>query len=810
MSHRKDERITSTNVPAPHKIHFVVPPHGDFPAEIIQAPRPAQLPPDIEDFTGRAGELEKLKHLLDKNSTNESGTAVVISAIAGKAGVGKTALAVRVSHQLADKFSDGQLYVNLRGYDEQKLDAADVLDSFIRALGGEGVTVPRSLEDRVSMYRAQLADKKVLVVLDNASSEAQIRPLLPGNPKCTALITSRHRLNGLEAAHQFSLDVLDPDEAVNLLTNIAGHERVTAEPESADSLVRLCGYLPLAVRIVGARLAGRTHLRVSALVQILSDERQRLSELRAGDLEVRPSLALSYRACTAEQRRALRLIALMGAQDFPSWTVAALLGADVIEGRNIVEQLADANLLDFVREDELGEVRHRLHDLTRAFAQECLSADETSEQVRNALTRLHGSYMLLADHADRSIAVQRVHMVAQPDADPWVNAKVSYLQGLTQDSFNWFTVELPSLVAAIKQAHKHEMWPLVWVITDRIWYFCELRSHWTDWELCCRLALDSGCKAGNDTAEGYALIALGIVLKYQGQWADATSAFVKALEVFDGLGDKLGRGYGLYGLGIVGWYQGQWLRTLPYFEKAIEIFREFKDRRQEAYCLRSFGIFYRYVGKIDLARSSLHDALDIFTDLPDEGWVGYTLRSLGQVYTDNAEYDEAVSALQKCANIFNRLNYRHAEAAAIVNLGDVYLHLKKYSEAADCYRKGIGVFTALGDRRWQAYSRCGLGSVELSHHRSAEALAHFEYCIKTFRELGDQLWIAKALTNYGRVLLVSKELGRARGVLLEALSIFDELGASDGAEVRALLASTGSLEGSSGEAGSVSGPGAVS
>lgn len=787
-SPKKEEHSTSDIAPRSQRIHFI-PPRGQLSADIVQAPRPAQLPPGIDDFTGRTEEIEKIKHLLLKNSDETNSTAVIISAIAGKAGVGKTALAVRVSREVADKFPDGQLYVNLRGYDEQKLEAADVLDSFIRSLAGEGIAVPRSFQDRVAMYRGQLANKKILVVLDNASSEAQVRPLLPGNPQCSVLITSRHRLDGLEAAHKFSLDVLDHDEALRLLAKVAGPDRVQAEPESADSLVQLCGYLPLAVRIVGVLLAGRPYWHIATLVHRLSDERRRLSELRAGDLEVRPSLALSYRACTAEQQRALRFMALMGAQDFPSWTIAALLGCDLLEGRDIVEQLADVNLLDFAQEDELSQIRYRLHDLTRAFAHECLSADETDVQIRNALTRLHSAYTLLADDADCSIAVKRVHTISLPHADPWAEANATQLLSMTQDSLGWFTVEFAALKAAIKQAYEQEIWSFAWSITDRIWYFCELRGHWADWELCCRLALDSSRRAGNGIAEGYTSVALGITLKYQAQWADAASTLSESLEVFGRLGDKLGRAYALYSLGIVWWYQGQWSKTLPYFEEAIKIFREFNDRRQEAYCLRSFGIFYRHAGKLDLAEPSLNDALAIFRDLPDEGWVGYTLRSLGELYTDKAEFNKAASVLHQSTDIFNKLRYRHAEAATIVRLGDVYLHQGQYNEASDYYKKGVDVFRELSDRRWQGYGDYGLGSVELGRHRFIESREYFERCIDTFRELGDRLWVAKTLTNYGKVLYALKELDPAKDAWLEASSIFNELDASGGDEVRALLAS---------------------
>jgi hypothetical protein len=259
-------------------------------------PGPCLLPPDIDDFTGRQAAIAQLQQLLE----GDQATAIVISAIAGKAGVGKTALAVRVAHRLRPRFADGQLYVNLRGAEAQALDQAEVLAGFLRALGVEGAVIAEGLEERVRQYRSRLADRRVLVVLDNAASEAQVRPLLPASPGCAVLVTSRARLSGLEAAHPLTLDVLEADQAVELLATLAGPGRVAAEPEAAATIVGLCGWLPLAVRIAGARLAGRPQWRLALLAERLADEHRRLDELATGD---RRSVPASRSATTAATRR---------------------------------------------------------------------------------------------------------------------------------------------------------------------------------------------------------------------------------------------------------------------------------------------------------------------------------------------------------------------------------------------------------------------------------------------------------------------------------------------------------------------------
>jgi DNA-binding SARP family transcriptional activator len=344
-------------------------------------PGPCQLPPDVDDFTGRESAVAEVQHLLE----GERATAIVISAIAGKAGVGKTALAVRLAHQLRPHFPDGQLYVDLRGAEAQALDPAEVLAGFLRALGVEGALIAEGLEERVRQYRSRLGDRRVLVVLDNAAAEAQVRPLLPASPGCATLVTSRARLSGLEAAHPMTLDVLEADQAVALLAKLAGPGRVAAEPGAAAAIVRLCGWLPLAVRIAGARLASRPHWRLALLAERLGDEWRRLDELKAGDLEVRASVALSYHGRNQEERRLFRLLGLLVAPSFPAWAAAALLGVEAAEAEGLLERLVDAQLVEAAGHDQAGQLRYRLHDLLRLFARERLQLEELPASQRASL-----------------------------------------------------------------------------------------------------------------------------------------------------------------------------------------------------------------------------------------------------------------------------------------------------------------------------------------------------------------------------------------------------------------------------------------
>ncbi|GFJ80869.1 NB-ARC domain-containing protein [Phytohabitans houttuyneae] len=310
----------------------------------------SQLPPDLGDFADREAYLATLLERLESRSDDR----IAIATVAGKAGVGKTALAIRVAHQVARRFPGGQLYVNLRGVEEQAVTPEDALAGFLRDLGVPGPVIPEDLQERARMYRARLAGRRVLVVLDNAADEVQIRPLVPSSPGSAVLVTSRRPLAGLEGAQPLVLDVMDHQAAHTLFSSVVGAQRVAADPEAASRIVDLCGGLPLAVRIAGARLATKPHWTLSGFVRRLSDEGERLAELRAGDLEVRASFALSYHDLEPRQHLAFQALGLSNAPDFAPWTLAALLDCTAREAADLLEGLADAQLVEAGATTSLG------------------------------------------------------------------------------------------------------------------------------------------------------------------------------------------------------------------------------------------------------------------------------------------------------------------------------------------------------------------------------------------------------------------------------------------------------------------------
>jgi DNA-binding SARP family transcriptional activator len=352
----------------------------------VVANPPCHLPADLADFTGRQQALTTLTGLLGREPEGRAPT-MVVAAIAGMAGVGKSALATRAAHRLRPRFPDGQLYVHLGGSGTKARPPAEVLASLLQALGEEPAAVPDGIEERAWRYRALLADRRVLVVLDDAAAEAQVRLLLPGGAACAALVTSRVTLAGLEAAHQLALDVLDSDEAVGLLAKVAGPGRVAAEPVAAEAIARRRGHLPLAVRVAGAKLAARPHWRLARMAERLGDEARRLDELRAGDLEVRAGFAAGLRGQSAGIRRAFRLLGLLPAGDFTACGVAALLDGPVADAEELLERLVEAHLLGVAEQEPGGPTRYRLHDLLRGFARERLLAETTAADRQLVLDR---------------------------------------------------------------------------------------------------------------------------------------------------------------------------------------------------------------------------------------------------------------------------------------------------------------------------------------------------------------------------------------------------------------------------------------
>ncbi|MGH3341983.1 MAG: BTAD domain-containing putative transcriptional regulator [Carbonactinosporaceae bacterium] len=750
-----------------------------------QLPVPKQLPADIADFTGRAEPVALLRELL---APVQAPTAVAVSAVAGKAGVGKTTLAVHVAHQLQAQFPDGQLYVNLRGAQQLPVAPAVALGQFLRALGVDGAVLPHDLEERAAMYRSRLADRRALVLLDDAASAAQVRPLLPGTPRCAVLVTSRARLTGLAGAGLVNLDILDPCQAVSLLARITGSQRVSTEPNAAEEIVRLCGYLPLAVRIAGARLAARPHWRLAHLAGLLADERRRLDELQLGDLAVRASLTLGYAALESTAQRTLRLLCLLDAPDVASWAAAALLDAPVAAAELAIEQLLDAQLLESAGQDVTGQQRYRFHDLVRVYARERAYDEEPEADRLAALEQALGTWLALAEQANRSLQFKAFQPTRANTPRPYVSLPMSAT--LLADPLTWFDAEQAALVAAVEQAARGGMADLAWELANVQHPFLRVRGRTDDWQHTHTIALDAARDSGARLGEAVVLSNLGVLHIVQDRHGDALSCFEQALVRFREVSEPRGEANAQLGLGDVFRWLTRYEEALRSYESAAHTFRLLRDRPREAGALLAIGAAHLEHGSYDDAESQLGCALALFRDVSYRHGEARTLMRMGALCRAQRRLHDAASRLSECLAILNEVDERQLEAYALHELANVYADQHRPSQAMTMLERCTTVFRELGDRHGEALTRRSMGELHGALSHPEDALECLTRSLQIWSELQRPLWWARAQRSLGNLHALYGDHDAARGAWQKALVIFTKVGVPD-ADDLALTMATG-------------------
>lgn len=503
----------------------------DEPAPATVPVRPAQLPATVPDFTGRAPFVTELG---DRLATAE-GCVMAVSALAGIGGVGKTTLAVHVAHRARPHFPDGQLYVDLQGAGARAAEPETVLGSFLRALGTPDSAIPDSLDERAALYRSTLDGRRILVLLDNAHDAAQIRPLLPGTAGCAALVTSRVRMVDLAGAHLVDLDVMSPEEALQLFTRIVGNERVTSEREAALDVVAACGFLPLAIRIAASRLAARRTWTVSVLASKLADERRRLDELQAGDLAVKATFELGYGQLEPQQARAFRLLGLADGPDISLAAAAALLNLETHAAEDLLEALVDTSLLE-----SAAPGRYRYHDLVRLYARACAERDEHPAVERElALSRLLDFYLATAAACVRAGAArERVLDHFSRTEYPGLTFRVR------ETALDWLFSESSGLLACARQSAGSGMprraSDLLMAVVD----LGESGANSHQFATAAKAVSEAARAAGDARAEGRARTMLTHVLSVSGRFAEAETEARRALEL-----EQAGRRPGFAGAG---------------------------------------------------------------------------------------------------------------------------------------------------------------------------------------------------------------------------------------------------------------------
>lgn len=662
-------------------------------------PAPAQLPPAIRDFTGRAADLARLDAL-----SVDIGPAdpIVIAVLDGVAGAGKTALAVHWAHRVRDRFPDGQLFLNLRGFGEaEPVTPADALATFLRTLGMPAGEVPEQLDERSAALRTHLAGRRMLVLLDNARDAEQVRPLLPGTG-CLVLITSRNQLRGLaarEGARRITLDRLGPADAIALVAGAVGADRVRREPRAADELVELCERLPLALRLVAERLGRYPDQSLAALATELRSAHARLDLLTDDErTTVGAVIGWSYRSLDAEAARVFRLLGLHPAGDAGVAAVAALAGLPVRDARALLDRLVAVHLVDQRESD-----RYDLHDLLRAYAARQAEAIDPLVDRRAAIRRMLDWYLHTMDSARKLMQPGgRTDVVdpVPPDVTPLVFDS-------SDDALAWFGREERMLQAVIRYSEDvgeyHHTWQLVWTFSPYLFISGD-RNSYVDLGA---LALAAAERGHDRHGQAQAHHTSGIALTRVGRFAEAIDHHRAAMAIYRDLGDRVGEVKSFNSAGVAYWEDGQFTAAIDTFERALEI------------------------------------------DVGDTNDVAIVNLNMGGLYLDQGDYAKALHHTRICHEESQRIGYAHGVRTALSNLGGALAGLGDHRGAGRAWREAYRLFEETGSDINQADLLLTVGQALRDIGRVAMARKLFLASRAMFEAKGDK--------NVGKAdLLLSK------------------------------------------------------
>jgi tetratricopeptide (TPR) repeat protein/DNA-binding transcriptional regulator YdaS (Cro superfamily) len=754
------------------------------PASISKVPGIFRLPPDIAHFTGRKDILDELRALFEQET--DQATAVIISAIAGKAGVGKTALAIHLAHAVKSRFPDGSLYVNLRGVDARPVDPAVVLANVLLAVGVAAPPIPDDLDARAGLYREWLAEHRILVVLDNAANEAQVRPLLPDTSSSAAIVTSRSRFGGLDSALVHNLDVLEPDQAVELLAMVSDRRLATAaEIRLAHDIVNLCGHLPLAVRIVGARLKSREYWDLQTVRDHLRNESRRLDELKLGDREVRASFALSYDERPEDEQRLFRLLGQLSGRTFTPWVAAALLDITVEEAEELVARLVDSTLLEPDGHDVNGHMRYRFHDLLRLFARERLDFHVgrfPDEDVRVPLRRVLAAYLSLAEKADALIQPDGIRYADNDEergrrSVAWLRSDVIR----PDDPIGWFAAERSCLVAAVEQAYETGFDDITWRLAAALTNFFSRRAHWHNWERTNSLGLQAARRGESRIGHAGALLNRGRLLIDQGRFGEAMSPLQESLQGFRGLDERRGESRAGLSLGNAYSEQGQWQDAIERFDECLPILQALGDAHTEAEALQSRALLYRYQGRWSEAVASIEDSLEIYRRLEDRLGKARALQRLGDVYRDRSDFNRAARFFESCLELCWEQRDHLGQARALRGLGITYRDRNSRAEARDCFERALEIIRGLRalDRHGEARVKASLSILLVKEGAFVRARDLAEECLIVYQEFDDRHGVADALHTMGTIALQLRPpegAGEALVLLRDSYQTFRKIG----------------------------------
>jgi tetratricopeptide (TPR) repeat protein len=611
----------------------------------------------VRHFAGRTAELAALTRLLEE--TAGPGATVVISAIDGTAGIGKTALAVHFAHLVADRFPDGQLYVNLRGFGPaaSPVQPAEAIREFLGAFGLDPRQIPAGVGAQAGMYRSLLAGKRVLVVLDNARDAGQVRPLLPGGPGCLVLVTSRSALTPLvaaEDAHSLTLDLLPVGEARELVTRRLGAGQAGASPQVSDELIELCARLPLALSITAARVAARPGMPLAAIAAELRDARGRLGALDAGDpaTSVRTVFSWSYDLLSAQAARMFRMLSLHPGASISAAAAASVAAFPAGQARQVLRELCHAHLIS-----ESFPGRYSFHDLLRAYAAERAAACDSAADRQDATQRMLDYYLHTAHAAALLLTPARRPLTLPSPQDGVVPDGLAD----TEQALAWFEAEYRYALAASGRAAEEGCDAHAWQIPWALSRFFDRRGLWREWAASERVALAAAQRLCDPTGEAATYHELGTALMRLGEYSQADACLHRSAEMHGKLGDQGQQARVHYTLGMACEIQGRPGEALGHAQRALLLARAAGDRAFQPYPLNGIGYFQAQLGN----------------------------------------YEQTITCCQEALTLHKECGNPYGEADTLDSLGYAYYHLGRHAEAIDCYTRALGMYRRFGDR-WSA------------------------------------------------------------------------------------------------------------
>ncbi|MBL7260311.1 AfsR/SARP family transcriptional regulator [Paractinoplanes lichenicola] len=700
------------------------------PGGLAVSPVPCLLPTDIADFTGRSLQMEAIQMQVEAATENRLEFAVPVVVMVGKPGIGKTTLAVHAAHRLAERYPDGQLFADLHGRRPEQIGPMRVLERFLRALGVPGTQMPDLLEERAELYRTLLADRRMLVVLDNAGGESQVRPLIPGTSQSAVLITSRGRFGGLPGAVHLQVEVFNAEHSVELISRIAGAERVESELDSTAELAELCGHLPLALRIAGARLAARPHWSVEQLVDRLANEARRLDELKHSGMGIRASISLTYDHLEEDARRLFRLLTVVNFPHVTAWIAAALLDADIDDAQDLLDDLADAQLIETGGTGRGANTQYRVHDLIRVFAREQLFAEEGVQERAEALRRALGALLFLAQEAHRGVLGGDYLMLYSNASLHELPAKQT--RRIIGSPIAWYEQERLTLVAAVRQAARAGLVTHCWGLALISVTLFEYRIYLTDWRETNQIALGAAEQAGDERGQAALLTSSGSLLLREGRFAEALEALQSARGLFERAGNE----------------------------------------HDLAEVSRNEGVIHRMAGRFTEAFECYTTCLAPLREVGDLAAVAFVLHNMAHIKLEQDDLPAARAFLAESLEGARQAGSRRLQAQVLHRLGDTELRAGEPKAAMDFYGQALAIVREVGDPMGQAFTLYGLGMAYLRTGSLVECSAALTEALELAGAAGERLMVARVSMLIGELAMAEGDPQRAVAHLHRSLGLF--------------------------------------